>query len=131
LQRKVRASGASARYPRQVISVLVVEDSSDLREMYQEILSMGGHAVHLSETAAEGIAALEGARPDVVLLDLGIAGGVGGLLAALRPETRVILASGARDLPERAAALGAAAYLLKPFTPEQLIAAVETVVPPR
>jgi DNA-binding NarL/FixJ family response regulator len=43
----------------------------------------------------------------------------------------VILASGARDLPERAAALGAAAYLLKPFGPEQLIAAVEKVVPPR
>jgi DNA-binding response OmpR family regulator len=114
-----------------VISVLIVEDNADLRDMYQEILTMGGHAVRLAETAAEGVAALEAARPDVVLLDLGIAGGVSGLLAALRPETRVILASGARDLPERAAALGVSAYLLKPFGPEQLLAAIEKVVPSR
>jgi len=111
--------------------VLVVEDNADLREMYQEILTMEGHTVRLCETAADGLAALAAARPDLVLLDLGIAGGVDELLAALPAETRIILASGARDLSERAAALGAAAHLQKPFLPEQLIAAVEKVVPAR
>ena len=104
-------------------SVLVVEDSADLRDMYQEILSLEGHAVRTAETAAESIAAIGAERPSVVVLDLGIAGGVEGLLTALGPGIPVILASGARDLPERAAALGAS-YLLKPFTPEQLLSAI-------
>jgi DNA-binding response OmpR family regulator len=108
-------------------SVLVVEDNADLREMYQEILAMGGHSVRLAETAAEALSAVADEAPAVLLLDLGIAGGVTELLAAVGSGTRVILASGARELPERAAALGAAAYLLKPFGPEQLIAAVDKV----
>jgi DNA-binding response OmpR family regulator len=110
-----------------VLSVLVVEDNADLRDMYQEILTMSGHTVRLAETAAEALAIVAEARPDVVLLDLGIAGGITSLTASLGSGTHVILASGARDLAERAAALGAAAYLLKPFGPEQLIAAVEEV----
>jgi DNA-binding response OmpR family regulator len=110
-----------------VLRVLVVEDNADLREMYEEILSMSGHGVDLAETAADGLAAIKRAQPDVVLLDLGIAGGVTEILQELGSGARVVLASGARDLPERAAALGAAAYLLKPFGPEQLIATVERI----
>jgi DNA-binding response OmpR family regulator len=113
-------------------TVLVVEDNADLRDMYSEILAMGGHASQLTETVSEALAALAAALPTVVLLDLGVAGDLAALRAALgaadRSGVRIILASGARDLPERAAALGAAAYLLKPFTPEQLLAAVDTVL---
>jgi DNA-binding NarL/FixJ family response regulator len=58
---------------------------------------------------------------------LGIAGGVTQIIQALGSGAHVVLASGARDLPERAATLGAAAYLLKPFGPEQLVATVEKI----
>jgi DNA-binding response OmpR family regulator len=111
-------------------SVLVVEDNADLREMYHEILAgMGGHSVRVAEAAAEAVAAFAVERPRVVLLDLGIVGGVGSVLAAVRDGggTWVILASGARDLPDVAASLGVAGYLQKPFTPEELVAAVEKV----
>lgn len=91
---------------------------------------MDGHTVRSAETAAEAITALSSERPAVLVLDLGIAGGVDAVLAAAGPEVRVILASGARDLPQRAAALGAAESLLKPFGPEQLIAAVSRVTKP-
>jgi DNA-binding response OmpR family regulator len=114
-----------------VASVLVVEDNADLRDMYQEILTISGHVVRLAETAAEALAALAAERPTVLLLDLGIAGSIAPLLEAAGPETRLVLASGARDLPERAVALGAAAFLLKPFGPEQLLAAVEGVTATR
>ena len=112
-------------------TILVVEDNADLREMYQEILSMVGHTVRSAETAAEAIAALSAERPAVLVLDLGIAGGVEPVLAAAGTRVGVILASGARDLPQRAAALGAAESLLKPFGPEQLLAAVERVTKAR
>lgn len=110
-------------------SVLVVEDNADLRDMYAEILSLGRHTTRTVETAAEAIAALAAGRPDVVVLDLGIAGGVEPVMAALRATSelsgvRVILASGARDLVERAQTLGTA-YLQKPFAPELLLEAVQ------
>src|ERR1700691_2773579 len=98
-------------------AVLVVEDNADLREMYREILSMGGHEAQLTETVAEALAALAVAQPSAVLLDLGVSGDLAALQAALgagaQARPRIILASGARDLPERAATLGAAAYLQK------------------
>jgi DNA-binding response OmpR family regulator len=106
-------------------SVLVVEDNADLRDMYQEILVSSGHHVRAAEGADDAIAALVEAPADVIVLDLGIAGGIDRLRGAAGPDTRLILASGARDLPERAASLGARAYLLKPFEPERLLAAVE------
>lgn len=113
-------------------SVLIVEDNADLREMYAEILAMGGHVVSAAESALEALEALEAlkpVRPDVAVLDLGIAGGVDMVVSALRapPGARpvaLILASGARDLAERAFALGAAC-LQKPFGPEQLLAEVD------
>lgn len=107
-------------------SVLVVEDNPDLRDMYAEILSMGDHDTRTAETAAEAVAAVQVERPSVLVLDLGIAGGVEPVLAELRGEPRVavILASGARDLAERASEIGAQ-YLQKPFGPEQLLEAVE------
>lgn len=99
--------------------------------MYAEILSIGGHETRAVETAEEAIEAIAAARPEVIVLDLGIAGGVEPVLGALRdgggPPVALILASGARDLGDQAAALGAAAYLQKPFGPEQLLGAVERV----
>lgn len=97
--------------------------------MYAEILAIGGHTARAAETADEALAAIAAARPEVVVLDLGIAGGPDPVVAALRTGAPValILASGARDLAERAAALGAA-HLQKPFAPEHLLQAVDRAV---
>lgn len=56
------------------LRVLVVDDSDDVSEMTAEMLKMYGH---VASTAADGPSALksvEGERPDVVLLDLGLPG---------------------------------------------------------
>lgn len=112
--------------------VLVIEDNADLRDMYAEILAIGGHTARAVETADEAVAAIAAARPEVVVLDLGIAGGPDVVVDALRKgppgekggQPALILASGARDLAERAAELGAA-HLQKPFAPDQLLLAVD------
>jgi two-component system nitrogen regulation response regulator NtrX len=111
-------------------SVLVVEDNADLREMYAQILEMSGHEVASAETAAEALALIQARRPDVAVLDLGVVGGgMDAVVASLRgePPVALILASGAPDLAERAAALGAAC-LQKPFGPERLVDAVEAAL---
>ncbi|APR81193.1 Nitrogen regulation protein NtrX [Minicystis rosea] len=106
--------------------MLIIEDNADLRDMYAEILAIGGHAARAVETAEEAIVAIRAERPEVAVLDLGIAGGAEPVVDALRQGAPValILASGARDLAERAAALGALC-LQKPFAPEALLQAVE------
>ena len=109
-------------------AVLIVEDNLDLREMYEEILSLAGHEVRAVETATEAIAALVAAPPAVVLLDLGISGGVQPVVDVLRNRrlggTALLLASGARDIAEQAQTLGAAGWLQKPFVPEKLTEAI-------
>lgn len=98
--------------------------------MYEEILGMGEHTVRVATTAAEALT-LVGSTPfDVVLLDLGIVGGADAVVEAARSRagTRLVLASGARDLSERATALGAHAFLGKPFMPEDLLKTVQKVV---
>lgn len=110
----------------------MIEDNADLRDMYAEILAMGGHSVRGVETAAEATAAIRDARPDVAVLDLGVAGGAEAVIEALRrspgpTSIAIILASGARDVADRAAEIGAQC-LQKPFAPERLIEAVERAV---
>lgn len=115
-----------------VASLLIVQASFDLLEMFAEVLATAGHTSRLAETAAEAVQAIEADRPEVVLLAFTIKGGVEPVLEALRgdPPVSVLLVSGARDLPERAAALGFP-YLQKQFMPEALVEAVARVVASR
>lgn len=113
--------------------VLIVEDNQDLAEAYELLLSMHGYRV---ATASNGRAGLESVRqlaPDVVVLDM-MMPEVDGLefLAQLpatsRPPPRVIANSGFEAFEERARALGAHAFLKKPVSRDQLIAAIEGAV---
>ena len=51
-------------------TVLVIEDDPDMREIERTALSCGGHEVMLAHNGSEGLRALEGRRPCVILLDL-------------------------------------------------------------
>jgi signal transduction histidine kinase/CheY-like chemotaxis protein len=84
--------------------VLVMDDDEFMRETGAELLRLAGHDV---EVAADGRQAIErwvrardaGAPFDVVILDLTVAGGMGGeetmrRLRALDPDVRAIVSSG-------------------------------------
>ena len=51
-------------------TVLLIEDDRDIREMERFALSFAGHHVIMAEDGIEGLRALEGTRPCVILLDL-------------------------------------------------------------
>jgi DNA-binding response OmpR family regulator len=111
--------------------ILVVDDDPQVRRWIQEVLESAGlEAV----TAAEGRQALDlVARrpPALVVLDVTLPGLHGadvgkGLRAALGREIPILVITAEGSAAEKAAQVGAFAYLRKPFTLEELLAAVES-----
>ncbi|MDQ1488595.1 MAG: hypothetical protein QOD57_2984 [Actinomycetota bacterium] len=114
-------------------TVLVVDDEPKIVDVVREYLEHAGFAVR---TAGDGPAALERARalaPDLVVLDLGLPG-LDGLDVArqLRRSSRVpvIILTARGDELDRIIGLelGADDYLVKPFSPRELVARVRAVL---
>lgn len=111
--------------------VLILDDDSNLLELYSEILRGAGHEVTPVSKGATALKLLRDLRPDVVLSDISMPGmdGISFLQAAHEtdPDLPVILATGAPSLETaiRALELGAVQYLLKPLGAKELESAVE------
>ncbi len=113
--------------------ILVVEDDTEVATLLPNVLANYQYDVEM----ADDLSVLQASRehlPDLILLDLFMPS-VSGDEAAQRlqalPETAdipIVLMSGARDVAQRAAQLGAAGYLRKPFDLDDLLAIVERVV---
>jgi DNA-binding response OmpR family regulator len=105
------------------VTVLVVDDDPSIRLLCRVNLELDGYAVAEAGTLAEARAFLAEREPDVVVLDVHIAGGDGReLLAELRgsrPELPVALLTGTADRDELLRA-GADALIPKPFTLDEL-----------
>ena len=114
--------------------ILIVDDSGLARRSTRRALESAGYQVVEAE---DGLSALERyfvEKPAVVLLDLVMRGMYGlDVLEKLRemdPEARVVvitadIQNSSRDL---VSAAGAAAFLNKPARPEDIVAAVQTVM---
>jgi two-component system, OmpR family, alkaline phosphatase synthesis response regulator PhoP len=116
-----------------VKTVLVVDDEPKIVDVVREYLEHAGFSVR---TAGDGPAALERARalaPDLIVLDLGLPG-LDGLDVArqLRRSSRVpvIILTARGDEVDRIIGLelGADDYLVKPFSPRELVARVRAVL---
>lgn len=64
--------------------ILLIEDDSDTRELVRLTLELDGHQVVEAASAEEGVAAARQAVPDLVLMDLSLAGQYDGLEATRR-----------------------------------------------
>jgi CheY-like chemotaxis protein len=106
--------------------ILVIEDNFDIATLLRSVLSSHDYHVDL----ADDLSALHASRehlPDLILTDL-LMPRMGGDEAVRRlrasPETRdipVVLMSASHDLVQRAAELGVAGYLSKPFDLDDLL----------
>jgi len=109
--------------------VLVVDDDEDIRAMLDLALSAEGYEVVTAADGAAGLDAVRDATPDVILLDLKMPG-MGGEEFAERyrrgpgPRAPVVVVAAAEDTAQRAAEMGAAAYLRKPFELDALLSLV-------
>ena len=108
-------------------TVLVVDDEPPIRRFLRTSLTAAGHRVTTAEDAAGALAALDGEKPDVIILDLGLPDKSGlDVIAEIRQRSPVpIIVLSARD-DERskveALDLGADDYLSKPFGMAELTA---------
>jgi DNA-binding response OmpR family regulator len=114
-------------------TVLVVEDEPKIREVVRDYLVDAGFSV---TTAADGPGALASARavrPDLVVLDLGLPG-LDGIDVARELHRRspvpIIMLTARGDEVDRVLGLelGADDYLVKPFSPRELVARVRAVL---
>lgn len=113
--------------------ILLVDDDTLLRRSLAFNLEQAGYQVSTVASAEDALAYLQRARPDLVLLDVGLPGMDG--LQALRQMRQtselpvIFLTARRRDLDEiLGLELGADDYITKPFDPDVLLARVRAVL---
>lgn len=118
-------------------SVLIVEDQAEIRELIRVTLEFEDYAIHEAEDGDAGLAEVRRLRPDVVLLDWMMPGGRDGLQlcrdiktdAQLKKTSVIMLTSRAEGVDRQAGNLaGADAYLVKPFSPLELLSIIQKVI---
>jgi two-component system NtrC family response regulator len=113
------------------LEVLVIDDESVICDACHLVLAEKGHAVDRCTTGKTGLLAIERGAYDVILLDMKLPDIDGmQILETLKtemPAPYVIVMTGYSTMSNavQAMKLGAADYLSKPFTDDELIEAVE------
>jgi two-component system, chemotaxis family, chemotaxis protein CheY len=113
------------------MDVLIVDDSAAIRKILQRVLRQADvplGAVHEAGDGQEALAALKGRKVDLILSDINMPNMDGlQLLGRLKSDDElknvpVIMVSteGSQTKVLEAVQLGAAGYVRKPFTPDQI-----------
>ena len=114
--------------------VVIAEDEALIRLDLAEMLAEEGfEVVGQAADGEEAVRLVEGLRPDLVVLDVKMPK-LDGISAAERIAGQriapvvILTAFSQRELVERARDAGAMAYLVKPFSPSDLVPAIEMAV---
>ena len=113
--------------------VLLVEDDQSSLDLLEAYLEGTGYQVLVTRNGRDGLAAVRRERPAAVVLDIKLPGLVGwDVLAAIKADpatasTPVVVAS-VLDERARGISLGAAAYLVKPVSRDEILAALTRVL---
>ena len=115
--------------------ILVVEDEAiTVSALKRELASLGYEVAGIASAADQALKAVALHKPDLVLMDITLAGGVNGIIAAVAIRGTfhvpvVFLTAHADDRTmDRAVGAGAFGYVLKPFTGAELKGAIETAL---
>lgn len=119
-------------------AILIVEDQKDIRDLIRATLEFEDFDLHEADNGMAGLHKALSLRPAVVLLDVMMPGELDGYQVCRKikeaPDlrhTRVMLLTARgqqKDLAEGDRA-GADAYLVKPFSPLDLIERIEAMLP--
>ena len=112
---------------------MAVDDNRDILAILVRMLGSAGFDVDIAASSQEAKDALRRTVPDIVLLDVMLAGEDGfDVLADIRlsHDVPVIMLTGRGAEPDRVAGLkmGADDYVVKPFSGPELVARIETIL---
>src|SRR5690348_16001542 len=114
-------------------SVLVVEDTDEIRELVATVLTKAGLDVRTAGSGAECMAESRRRAPDLIVLDLGLPGADGTeVCRQIRAESEcyvLMLTARAEEVDLLIGlAVGADGYMAKPFSPRELVARVQAML---
>ncbi|MFA6921172.1 MAG: response regulator [Gallionella sp.] len=116
--------------------LLIVDDDGNLRRLLTATFSYGKYEIHEASNGVDAVSLAMQLQPSVVLLDVMLPGEFDGLEVCRKikaqpalKKTHVILltALGQKKDRELGELAGADAYIVKPFSPLQLIELVESM----
>ena len=119
-----------------VRTILLVDDDPDIREIVRIVLEDQGTTIFEASNGVEGLQVAREKRPDLIILDWMMPGMEGiDVARALRRDTEtenipiIMLTSRDADTDfEQSRQVGVFAYLVKPFSPLQLVSTVESAL---
>lgn len=117
-------------------TVMIVDDSSSMRQLVRMSLTGAGHQVIEASDGQDALNKLTGQKVNLIISDVNMPNLDGiGLVKAIkaRPEYRftpIIMLTTESEQSKKAEgqAAGAKAWIVKPFQPQQLLAAVEKLM---
>ena len=118
--------------------VLIVEDQADIRKLIRMTLEFEPYEIFEAANGVDGLQMADALVPDLMLLDVMMPGEFDGLQVCARvranpalKDTRVVLLTARGQIEDRDAGrlAGADEYLIKPFSPLQLIETIERLMP--
>jgi CheY-like chemotaxis protein len=108
--------------------ILVAEDERDIRELINFTLMFAGHTLSLASNGEEALQLAQKLRPDLIMMDVRMPKMSG--YEACREMKKIdsikdvpvvfLTAKGQDDEVEKGKEVGALAYILKPFAPDDL-----------
>lgn len=116
--------------------VLVVDDSSSMRQMVSFALKQAGHDVTEGRDGNDGLSKAQGLKADLVITDVNMPGKDGlELTRELRklPDYKftpilVLTTEAGPEKKQEGKSAGATGWLVKPFDPEKLMSTVNKVL---
>jgi CheY-like chemotaxis protein len=108
------------------VKVLLVEDELLISELVSDVLTEHGYQVHAVVTAAEALHAIEKDMDfDVLFTDINLPGDMDGAelarqVRALRPDMKIVYASGRHSATTIAPLVSRSLFLNKPYNPDDV-----------
>jgi DNA-binding response OmpR family regulator len=114
-------------------TVLVVEDEIEIARVVRDYLRNAGFEVIVVGDGGSAVASVRSAKPDLLVLDLGLPGRNGlDVAREIRrwSDTPIVMLTARGDETDRIVGLeiGADDYVVKPFSPKELVARVRAVL---
>ena len=113
--------------------IVVIDDEPSVQEVVQAYLEKDGYHVFVAGNGAEGLALAERVQPALIVLDLMLPDISGEEICSeirSRSDVPILMLTAKASEEERVAGLvsGADDYLVKPFSPRELVARVRAVL---